>query len=119
MIVYRGSWCPFCQAYLKQLESLSGSISAAGGKVFTVTSEAASELDKMRAASGYKGKMLVDTENVLAKELKRRDIIDVAISDHKGYLHGMAQPAVLIGNKDKVIYRWAIVPGTVSNVFSV
>jgi hypothetical protein len=85
-----------------------------GGKVVTVTSEAAAELPKMRAASGYTGDTIVDPENVLAKELKRRGVIDVAISNHKGYPHGMAQPAVLIGGKEKVWYHWAIVPGTVS-----
>lgn len=38
----------------------------------------------------------------------------MAISAHKGYPHGMVQPAVLVGDKEKVWYRWAIVPATVS-----
>ena len=113
--VYRGSWCPFCQGYLKTLQSLSTDIQAAGGKVFAVTSEAASELPKMRTASGYTGETIVDPENVLAIELKRRGVIDVAISEHKGYPSGMVQPAVLIGAKNKLWYRWAIIPGTVSS----
>lgn len=69
----------------------------------------------MRTASGYTGETIIDTENVLAKELARRGVIDVAISEHKGYAHGMVQPAVLIGGKEKVWYKWAIVPSTVSD----
>lgn len=112
--VYRGAWCPFCQAYLRQLQALSSDIAAEGGKVFTVTAEAESELPKMRAASGYTGETIVDPENQLTKELKRRGIIDIAISNHKGYPHGMAQPGVLAGGNKGILYRWNIVPATVS-----
>jgi hypothetical protein len=69
----------------------------------------------MRAASGYTGETIIDPENVLAKELARRGVIDVAISAQKGYAHGMVQPAVLVGGKEKVWYKWAIVPATVSD----
>ena len=96
------------------LQSLSPRITAAGGHVFAVTSEAESELPKMRTASGYTGETIVDPENLLAKELKRRGVLDVAISEKKGYPHGMAQPAILVGGKEKIWYHWAIVPATVS-----
>ena len=68
----------------------------------------------MRALSGYTGEMIADPENLLAKELKRRGVLDVAISDRGGYPHGMAQPAVLVASKTDVYYRWEIVPATVS-----
>lgn len=68
----------------------------------------------MRQATGYSGETIVDVENLLVKELRRRGIIDVAISEKKGYPHGMAQPAVLVGTKQKVVYKWAIVPSVVS-----
>lgn len=96
------------------LESLRSSIDKAGGHVFTVTSEAESELPRMRTSSSYTGETIVDPENLLATELKRRGIIDVVISGHKGYPHGMVQPAVLIESKTKVWYSWAVVPATVS-----
>ena len=74
----------------------------------------------MRAASGFDGETIVDPENLLAKELKRRGLLDLAISDHKGYPHGMVQPGVLIGgNQVGIVYKWAIVPGTVSPAFSI
>ena len=69
----------------------------------------------MRNASGYTGETIVDPDNFLAKELKRRGLLDVAVSDHKGYKNGMAQPAVLILKKDGTeLYKWAIVPAMVS-----
>ena len=78
-----------------------------------MTSEAESELGKMRPSSGYEGEVIVDVENALALELKRRGIVDVAISEHKGYPHGMVQPAIVVGSKEEVVYKWAIVPGKV------
>jgi hypothetical protein len=81
----------------------------------TVTAEAASLLPAMRTASGYTGETIVDPDNFLAKELKRRGLLDVAISDKNAYPNGMAQPAVLVLRRDgTVLYQWAIVPGFVS-----
>ena len=100
--------------YLKQFQSLQERITAAGGHVLTVTAEAESELPKMQEASGYTGESIVDTENLFVKELKRHAIIDVAICEKKGYPHGMAQPTVLVGTKQKVVYNWAIQPSLVS-----
>jgi hypothetical protein len=103
-------------SYLKQLQSLTASISAQGGVPVIVTAEAASELPAMRTASGYTGEAIVDPDNFLVKELKRRGLLDVAISDKKGYTHGMAQPAVLVLRKDEtVLFKWAIVPAFVSH----
>lgn len=71
----------------------------------------------MRAASGYTGEVIVDSENLLAKELKRRGVLNVAISEKEGYPHGMAQPAVLVGSVSKgVYYSWAIMPSMVSQI---
>ena len=68
----------------------------------------------MRAATGYKGETIVDPQNLLAAELKRRGIVDVAVSEKKGYPYGMVQPAVLVGGKGGVWFTWAIVPSLVS-----
>ena len=71
----------------------------------------------MRTASGYEGETIVDPENVLAKELKRRGLLDLAISDRKGYPQGMVQPGVLVGGgKIGILYSWAIKPGVVGSV---
>ena len=54
----------------------------------------------MRATSGY---TIVNKQNFLAKELRRRGLLNVAISERKGYKHGMAQPAVLVLRKDGTV----------------
>jgi hypothetical protein len=47
--------------------------------------------------------------------------VDIVIAEKGGYVHGMAQPAVLgfrggkgAGNVGEVLERWAIVPSLVS-----
>ena len=68
----------------------------------------------MRKSTGFTGEILVDTENLLAAELKQRGLLDVAISEKAGYEHGMAQPSVLVVKQNKeVLYSWAIVPSLV------
>ena len=69
----------------------------------------------MRKVSRYNGEVIVDTTNSLVEALRSRKVLDVAVSEHKGYPHGMAQPAVLVeGNQVGVLYKWAIIPGLVS-----
>jgi hypothetical protein len=84
-------------SYLQTLHNLSAPITAAGGKIIAVTSEPIEHLSSTRKATGYEGLVIVDETNSLAKELKRRGVIDVAISERKGYKEGMAQPAILVG----------------------
>lgn len=107
-------------AHLKELASLSADIMAAGGTVLAATADPAENLEKTRSSSGLTDTVIVDPENILAKELKSRGTLDVAISTSgaawlRGYKHGMAQPALLIIKKDgTVLQRWAIVPSLVS-----
>jgi hypothetical protein len=79
----------------------------------------ASSLEATRASTGYTGAAIVDPENLLAAELKRRGWVDVAISIAPRfweYPHGMAQPAVLVVRRDStVLESWAIVPSLVSS----
>ncbi|KAF2665792.1 hypothetical protein BT63DRAFT_75747 [Microthyrium microscopicum] len=119
VVFYRGHWCPFCQGYLKTLETLLPSITTAGGKVLAITAEIGHE-DAMRASTGYTGTMISDPTNSIAAALKAQGKLDVAITDNtltktKGYEHGMAQPAILIIQQDgTVLYDWAIVPAVMN-----
>jgi peroxiredoxin len=111
---YRGHWCPFCMSYLKTLQSLMPSITSAKGQIVIVTAEPATHLAATRTTSGYNGEVIIDPENILAKHFKERGLLDVAISEKKGYEHGMAQPAILvIKNDGTVLEKWAIVPSMV------
>lgn len=113
--VYRGHWCHFCQSYLKSLAGLESSIKAAGGQTVIVTAETENFLPDVRAATGYKGEAINDPSNTIVAEFKKRGLVDVAISEKKGYAHGLAQPAVVVVKKDgTVLESWAIVPSMVS-----
>ena len=92
----------------------------AHGNAVIVTAEPAEHLAATRAKTGYGGNAIVDPDNVLAAELKRRGLLNVAISEKAGYPHGMAQPAVLVIQRDGTpLYQWAIVPSIVSSFFLV
>ena len=114
---YRGHWCIFCDAYLKSLHSIEQGIADANGATLAVTAEPEHFLPITRKNTGYAGKALIDAEHKLLSELKCRGVIDIAISEKKGYANGMAQPAVIVLKRDgTVLERWACVPGVVSAV---
>ena len=101
-------------SYIKSLQGLTGKLTAAHGTSVIVTAEPAEKMPAMRAATGYTGEAIVDPTHLLAMELRRRGLLDVAISPRGGYEHDMAQPAVLVLQKDgTVLYDWAIVPSLV------
>ena len=111
---YRGHWCPFCMQYLKSLQKILPSVEKRNGYVVAVTSEEASHVPATRDASGFTGEVIVDQDHVLLKELKTKFGVDVAISDKKGYPHGMAQAAtIVLKQDDTVLYSWAIMPSLV------
>ena len=86
-------------------------VAAANGTTLIVTAEPSIHLPASRSASGYTGPAIVDPENILAAELKQRGCLQLAISNKSGYVHGMAQPAILVIKKDgTVLYSWAIAP---------
>lgn len=85
----------------------------------TVTAEDASHVETMRAQTGFTGEMLADPENTIAAELQKHHHFTPAITPKKGYPHGMAQPAVIVIEKDEtVLYSWAIAPALVCSVSS-
>lgn len=90
--------------------------------IAAATAEVPEHLDKFRASTGFSDTVIVDPENELAKHLKKKELLDVAITDSqlyqlRGYKHGLAQPALLVMKRDgTVLQRWAIVPSIVSNM---
>jgi peroxiredoxin len=102
-------------AYLRTLESLHPSITAAGGKVIAITAEPEQHLKSTVSSTGYSCDVIVDPENQIAVEMKRRGKLNVSISSKAGYEYGMAQPAILVMRSDgTVLYDWAIVPGVMN-----
>ncbi len=118
--VYRGHWCPFCLSHIRELKAIEERIHAVEGQTVIITSEMEEHLPVVRAATDYTGPAIVDTENLLVKELTKRKAADIAVSNMpaKRYDHGMAQPAAFVMQRDgTVLYSWAIVPGLVSWLF--
>lgn len=96
---------------MRDFSSLSSTITAAHGTPLIVTAEPEIYLSATLSATDYAGAAIVDPSHLLAKELKRRGLLDVAITEKKGYQHGVAQPAVLVIKRDgTVLESWAIVP---------
>ncbi|KAG4440334.1 hypothetical protein IFR05_004186 [Cadophora sp. M221] len=112
VVVYRGHWCPFCRSYLSTLSTLSPSIISSHGTPLIITSEPASFLPETRKLTGYTGEAIVDPGNELVGFLREGWGLGVAVSEKKGYVNGMAQPAVLVVRREgEVLESWAIVPG--------
>ena len=102
-------------SYLKSFQAITDEIVRANGTPLIVTAEAEEHPEATRSKTGYTGEALADPENRLAKELKSRNLVDVAISQRNGYPHGMAQPAILVIKKDGTpLFSWAINPSAVS-----
>ncbi|QYT00081.1 AhpC-TSA domain-containing protein [Trichoderma simmonsii] len=111
VIYYRGHWCPFCMAYLRVLQDLSPTITAAGGCPVIVSAQDEEHLSEVRSSSGYTGEAINDPENTLTKRLAADGIVTVAITEWQEYPHGLAQPAILVIKKDgSIVETWAIVP---------
>lgn len=86
-----------------------------------VTADPEKYLQKTRDKSGYQGDAIVDVEHKLAHHLKEKGWVDVAITRHWLYAHGMSQPAILVirrdnnNGKEEILYSWAIVPRLVGS----
>lgn len=101
-------------AYFKTLNGLAPSIAAAGGNVVIASSQTIDHLDTVRTLTGFIGDAISDPDNELAKELTKRGVLDVAITERGGYANGVAQPAILAIKRDgTVLETWAIIPSEV------
>lgn len=113
-LVYRGHWCPFCIAYIREFTILQTAIKQAGGMPLIITSESRSFLPEFLTSTGWPGEAISDPENEIIRSWKENGWLDVSISEKAGYEHGMAQPAILIQKKTgEVIEKWAINPSLV------
>ncbi|ORY15867.1 hypothetical protein BCR34DRAFT_558206 [Clohesyomyces aquaticus] len=108
---------------MRTLQDLSSDITSHGGTTLIVTAEPASFLPEMRKITGYSGAAINDPENSLVPLVKERYGLEIAVSEKKGYVNGMAQPGILIlrggktgngGREGEVLEKWAIVPSTMN-----
>ncbi|WP_444943945.1 peroxiredoxin family protein [Microbulbifer sp. ZKSA006] len=110
-VFFRGDWCPWCNAYLRDFDSNIDKIHQLGGEVIGITSQAGNQSKKN---NNLRFDITVDNENVEARkygivitpqnEVPYPDGIDA-------YSHGMVQPGVVIEDTSgNILYRWAINP---------
>ncbi|TAQ88402.1 hypothetical protein B7494_g3260 [Chlorociboria aeruginascens] len=111
VVFYRGTWCPFCISYLKTLSTMQSKINGANGTTLAVTSQPSSFLPALRSSTNYSGPTINDPSNTLVKDLEKRGLIKLVISEKKGYEHGMVQPGVLVLTKSgEVLEKWTQIP---------
>lgn len=115
LVFFRGSWCPFCQGYLREMnKGFATAIRKHGGELIAITSQSEGAAKQAHDDWGLGYPVHSDPANVLARRF------DVAITpkaqtvladDPKEYPAGMAQPAVVaLDRTGQVIFRWAIDP---------
>jgi len=110
-VFFRGDWCPWCNAYLRDFNVHLDTIRNLGGKVVGITSQAGNQ---SAPNNDLKFDIIVDEQN---GEAKKHNIFitpkeDTPLRDVEGaYPNGMVQPGIVIEDADgKVLYHWAIVP---------
>jgi|GEM_PF-2536265 len=114
-VFFRGHWCPFCQAYLRELDgTFRERVEAAGGRLVGITSQSAEGATLALEGWGLHYDVLSDPSNGLADtfgaNITPRDQTPLADVPTE-YPNGMAQPAVIATDRNgKVLYQWAIVP---------
>jgi peroxiredoxin len=118
---YRGEWCPFCQAYLRELDgTFRERVIAAGGRLVGVTSQSAEAAQAAHDSWGLHFDVVSDPSTELAQSFQI-DITPKAetpLADHPTeYPNGMSQSGMVVLDRDgAVLYHWAVNP-TAVNLF--
>ena len=115
-VFFRGDWCPWCNAYLRDFnEHALERVQALGGRIVGITSQVD---NKSKAKNGLDFEIIVDPSNAEAEKhgifITPKD--QTPLADVPGvYENGMVQPGVVIEDRDgRVLYRWAIDPNTMN-----
>jgi hypothetical protein len=110
-VYFRGDWCPWCSAYLSDINSdFVDAIRALGGEVVGITSQHNSDIAN---TLDLRFKVLSDPTNSLAKQdgVFLTPKTETPFPDGEDYNHGMAQPAVIAKTVNgESLYEWIIIP---------
>lgn len=110
LIWYRGSWWPYCRAYVTDFSKFVGPIREAGGQIFAICAEPNEIVQQTKVDWGVDYDFISDPFNTLAKEY------DVVVSHRRGYPHGMGQPGVMCETAEgKRLYKWKIIPSIMNS----
>ncbi len=67
---YRGSWCPYCNIQLRELQKRLEDFEAAGAKLITISPEKPDDTAKLMSDSGFEFRGLFDQGNKVARQFK-------------------------------------------------
>ncbi|MEM1418638.1 MAG: redoxin domain-containing protein, partial [Myxococcota bacterium] len=119
LVYFRGAWCPFCQAYLQELNGeFLAKVRAAGGELIGVTSQSAEGVATLAADQRLDFRIVSEPANALAKahRVALTPKAETPLAEVPGeYVNGMAQPAVVAFDRDgRELFHWAIDPNTMN-----
>lgn len=128
IVYYRGIWCPYCRAYLEELDKLHEHIKSIGGQVFGLCADTPQDVEATVRKWKVSFPIISDRSHVLAKYLKSEGILPVVITGRGGdvgyrgayytkhprmskYEHGCVQPGLLVlPRTGGPWFRWHIEP---------
>ena len=119
LVFFRGAWCPFCQAYLRELNGeFLQKVRAAGGELIGVTSQSAGAVASFAGDQGLAYRIVSEPANQLAKahRVAITPKAETPLAEVPGeYVEGMAQPAVVaFDGAGRELFHWAIDPSTMN-----
>ena len=86
IIVYRGSWCPYCMKHLKDLQENIGAFEALGIKVIAISPDKPATATAMKKKFGFTFDVLSDPEMKLGNKLDLGFTLDQQTREkYKGY----------------------------------
>lgn len=95
LVYFRGSWCPWCEAYARDLERVRAQVEEAGGRAYIVSSQSKAGLEPVAEGWAFGGSVVSDASNGLANKLG----VSVTVPPHDfpgEYPNNMAQPAFVV-----------------------
>ena len=116
---YRGEWCPFCQAYLRELDgTFRERVVAAGGRLLGVTSQSAEAAQAAQDNWGLRFDVVSDPSTELAQsfEIDITPKAETPLADHPTeYPNGMSQSGMVVLDSDgALLYHWGVNPTAVN-----
>lgn len=119
LIFYRGSWCPYCNKHLSQLEDSLNFIQEKGGIVVAVTPEKPTGIEKVMERTSASFKIIHDKnlsimnqynvtyrlEDSMIEKYKQRGI-DISANNGDSGPHLPVPATYIIGQDKKILYAF-------------
>ncbi len=106
LVFYRGNWCPFCMAQVKQLASRYQELDALGVRVALISPQPYDKNRQLAARFGVNFEFLTDRDNAAARILELEDRHGLPLGmQMMGYDSDTVLPTVIVTDKEGRV-RW-------------